>query len=166
MHGVGTARLIVYRAGESWVLENGAMMASSHCRSSRGQKLLSYCVSQCSFYVAGDELLCRRSQGQGPPLRIPNGIHRNRLSLILAVLTKHAKLRLHSVDCHTNVVGGLTLTEPATDLAVALAIASSYFDRPIACDVAAIGEIGAWFPNVAGQNICTSLCDIISERSD
>lgn len=72
------------------------------------------------------------------------------------MLTKHAKLRLHSVDCHTNVVGGLTLTEPATDLAVALAVASSYFDRPIAPDVAAIGEIGAAFPSTTGQNICTS----------
>ncbi|KAK9902071.1 hypothetical protein WJX75_003182 [Coccomyxa subellipsoidea] len=81
-------------------------------------------------------------QGQGPPLRMPNGIHRNRLSLIMAVLSKHARLRLHSVDCHTNVVGGLTLTEPATDLAVALAVASSYFERPIPQDIAIIGEIG------------------------
>ncbi|CAK0785961.1 hypothetical protein CVIRNUC_009174 [Coccomyxa viridis] len=81
-------------------------------------------------------------QGQGPPLRIPNGINRNRMNLIMAVLTKHARLRLHTVDCHTNVVGGLLLTEPATDLAVALAIASSYFDRPISPDLAAIGEIG------------------------
>ena len=84
-------------------------------------------------------------QGQGPPLRIPNGINRNRMNLITAVLTKHARLRLHTVDCHTNVVGGLTLTEPATDLAVALAIASSYFDRPISSDLAAIGEIGEAF---------------------
>ena len=83
------------------------------------------------------------AQGQGPPLRMPNGIHRNRLSLIMAVLSKHARLRLHSVDCHTNVVGGLTLTEPATDLAVALAVASSYFERPIPQDIAIIGEIGA-----------------------
>ncbi len=81
-------------------------------------------------------------QGQGPPLRIPNGINRNRMNLITAVLTKHARLRLHTVDCHTNVVGGLTLTEPATDLAVALAIASSYYDRPISPHLAAIGEIG------------------------
>ena len=64
------------------------------------------------------------------------------MNLITAVLTKHARLRLHTVDCHTNVVGGLVLTEPATDLAVALAIASSYYDRPISPDLAAIGEIG------------------------
>ena len=88
-------------------------------------------------------------QGQGPPLRIPNGINRNRMNLIMAVLTKHARLRLHTVDCHTNVVGGLLLTEPATDLAVALAIASSYFDRPISPNLAAIGEIG-----MAPHNLC------------
>ena len=88
-------------------------------------------------------------QGQGPPLRIPNGINRNRMNLIMAVLTKHARLRLHTVDCHTNVVGGLLLTEPATDLAVALAIASSYFDRPISPDLAAIGEIG-----MASHTLC------------
>ena len=89
------------------------------------------------------------AQGQGAPLRMPNGIHRNRLSLIMAVLTKHARLRLHSVDCHTNVVGGLTLTEPATDLAVALAVASSYFEQPIGRDFAVIGEIGELLVPVA-----------------
>lgn len=94
-------------------------------------------------------------QGQGPPLRIPNGINRNRMNLIMAVLTKHARLRLHTVDCHTNVVGGLLLTEPATDLAVALAIASSYFDRPISPDLAAIGEIGTASHNL--RACCISL---------
>ena len=89
---------------------------------------------------------------------MPNGIHRNRLSLIMAVLSKHARLRLHSVDCHTNVVGGLTLTEPATDLAVALAVASSYFERPIAQDIAIIGEIGAQQTN---YSLCSHLEKII-----
>ncbi len=46
------------------------------------------------------------------------------------------------MDLHTNVVGGLLLSEPATDLAVALAIASSFHEQPIAADLAAIGEIG------------------------
>ena len=43
---------------------------------------------------------------------MPNGISRNRLSLILAVLAKHARLRMHAVDCHTNVVGGLQVPTP------------------------------------------------------
>lgn len=46
------------------------------------------------------------------------------------------------MDLHTNVVGGMLLSEPATDLAVALAIASSFHEQPIAADLAAIGEIG------------------------
>jgi predicted ATP-dependent serine protease len=52
---------------------------------------------------------------------MPNGISRNRLSLILAVLAKHARLRLHAVDCHTNVVGGLQVC-PAPPLLPALAL--------------------------------------------
>ncbi|KAK9843738.1 hypothetical protein WJX81_004492 [Elliptochloris bilobata] len=81
-------------------------------------------------------------QGGGPPVRVPNGLKGNRLSLILAVLTKHARMPLYKVDLHINVVGGLLLSEPATDLAVALAIASSFYEQPIAADLAAIGEIG------------------------
>ncbi len=76
------------------------------------------------------------------------------MNLITAVLTKHARLRLHTVDCHTNVVGGLVLTEPATDLAVALAIASSYYDRPISPDLAAIGEIGRVSLASAASGLC------------
>jgi len=52
------------------------------------------------------------------------------------------RARGRQVDLHTNVVGGLLLSEPATDLAVALAIASSFHEQPIAADLAAIGEIG------------------------
>jgi predicted ATP-dependent serine protease len=48
-------------------------------------------------------------QGQGPPLRVPTGVNRNRLALIIAVLTKHLKLRMFRVDVHTNVVGGLLM---------------------------------------------------------
>jgi DNA repair protein RadA/Sms len=89
-------------------------------------------------------------QGQGPPMRIPSGVNRNRLGLILAVLSKHVRLRMYRVDVHTNVVGGLLMQEPATDLAIAVAIVSSYFDMPTPRDIAVIGEIGtpaslSWF---------------------
>lgn len=49
---------------------------------------------------------------------------------------------MHAVQIHTNVVGGMTMTEPANDLAIAVAIASSYFEQPVARDIACIGEIG------------------------
>ena len=51
-------------------------------------------------------------------------------------------LQMYAVEVHTNVVGGLSIEEPATDLAVAMAIASSYYERPIGRDIAVIGELG------------------------
>lgn len=52
-------------------------------------------------------------------------------------------LQMHAVSIHTNVVGGMTMSEPANDLAIAVAIASSYYEQPIARDVVCIGEVGA-----------------------
>jgi DNA repair protein RadA/Sms len=77
-----------------------------------------------------------------PPSRFPSGVNRQRLALLLAVLGKHTEMRPYSVDVYLNVTGGLEMSEPATDLAVACAIASSYFEQPIARDVAMIGEVG------------------------
>jgi DNA repair protein RadA/Sms len=71
-----------------------------------------------------------------------NGIEHNRLLMLLAVLTKRVGLALTNHDVYTNVVGGLMLDEPAADLGVAAAIASSYRDRRIAPDLALIGEVG------------------------
>ena len=49
---------------------------------------------------------------------------------------------MHAVQIHTNVIGGMTMMEPASDLAIAVAIASSFYEQPIAQDIACIGEIG------------------------
>jgi len=78
----------------------------------------------------------------GNPRRTANGIDFNRLLLICAVLTRRAGLRLFDQDVFTNVVGGLQINEPAADLAIAVAIASSVRDRPVAADFTIIGEIG------------------------
>ena len=51
-------------------------------------------------------------------------------------------LQMHAVQIHTNVVGGMTMTEPANDLAIAVSIASSYFEQPIARDIVCIAEVG------------------------
>ena len=81
---------------------------------------------------------------QGPAGRYPSGVNRDRFSLLTAVLQKHAKLRLYTVDIHTNVVGGgLAVKEPASDLAIAVAIASSYYETLVPPTIAVIGEIGA-----------------------
>lgn len=76
------------------------------------------------------------------PRRTANGIDYNRLLLLTAVLSRRVRLPIHDKDVFVNVVGGLQLKEPAADLAVALAIASSVRDRPIHADIAVIGEVG------------------------
>ena len=74
--------------------------------------------------------------------RRSNGIDYNRSAMLLAVIEKRGGLPVSNCDAYINVIGGLTLDEPAADLATALAIASSYLDRPLGADLAAIGEIG------------------------
>ncbi len=78
----------------------------------------------------------------GHPRRTANGIDFNRLLLIVAVLSKRVGLRLGDQDVFANVIGGLRIDEPASDLAVAAAIASSVRDTPVAADLAFVGEIG------------------------
>jgi len=78
----------------------------------------------------------------GNPRRTPNGIDINRLLLITAVLTRRLGVRLSEQDVFVNVVGGLRITEPAADLAVAAAIASSMKDAPVRADTVLIGEVG------------------------
>ena len=76
------------------------------------------------------------------PRRTANGLDFNRLVLVCAVLTKRAGLALGSQDVIANVVGGLRVHEPAADLGLALAIASSYRDAALPRDLVAIGEVG------------------------
>jgi len=78
----------------------------------------------------------------GNPRRTPNGIDFNRLLLITAVLSRRLNLRLSEQDVFVNVVGGLRISEPAADLAVAAAITSSMRDQPIKADLALVGEMG------------------------
>ena len=74
--------------------------------------------------------------------RRSNGIDYNRAAMLLAVLEKRGGLQVSGCDTYINVIGGLSLDEPAADLATVLAIASSFLDRPLGADLAAIGEIG------------------------
>jgi DNA repair protein RadA/Sms len=78
----------------------------------------------------------------GHPRRTANGVDLNRLLLTLAVLTRRAGVRVDDLDVFVNVVGGMRIGEPAADLAVAVAVASSINDRPISADTALIGEVG------------------------
>jgi DNA repair protein RadA/Sms len=78
----------------------------------------------------------------GNPRRTPNGIDFNRLLLVTAVLSRRVGLRLGEQDVFVNVVGGLQVEEPAADLAVAAAIASSMRNAPVRADTVLIGEVG------------------------
>ncbi len=76
------------------------------------------------------------------PRRTANGVDFNRLLLLTAVLNKRIGLDLSDQDIFVNVVGGLQIDEPAADLSVAAAIASSFRNRPVAADLAMMGEVG------------------------
>jgi len=78
----------------------------------------------------------------GMPRRNANGIDYNRVTLLAAVLEKRAKLSLNSQDIYTNLVGGIKISEPALDLAIAMAIASSLKNIAIPLDTIVIGEVG------------------------
>lgn len=78
----------------------------------------------------------------GHPRRTANGVDFNRLLLTIAVLSRRVGVRLTDQDVFVNVVGGLRISEPAADLAVAAAISSSVKDLPLPSDMAFIGEVG------------------------
>jgi DNA repair protein RadA/Sms len=88
--------------------------------------------------VAGSEL--------ESPRRVANGIDRNRLSLVLAVLSRHARLPLGGADVFVNVAGGVRVDEPGADLAVAMAVASAQRNQPLVGGdgkpLACFGELG------------------------
>ena len=78
----------------------------------------------------------------GNPRRMGSGIDSNRLNLSCAILEKYAKLMLQQQDAYIKVIGGLKIEEPAADLSLAMAIASSYKSKPIPAGDILIGELG------------------------
>ena len=76
------------------------------------------------------------------PRRASDGFDFNRAVLMLAVMEKRAGMKMSLFDAYINVIGGLRLDEPAADLPIVLALASSYRDQCIADDLVAIGEVG------------------------
>lgn len=76
------------------------------------------------------------------PQRVAQGIDSRRLAVVIAVLQKRAGLSLAGADVFVNVAGGIKLEEPAADLGLALALASSFRDKPVSPDLLAVGEVG------------------------
>jgi DNA repair protein RadA/Sms len=76
------------------------------------------------------------------PRRTTSGLDSSRVAMILAVLEKRAAVPVRQADCYASTVGGIKLTEPASDLAIALAMASSVFERALPLGAVAMGEVG------------------------
>ena len=79
--------------------------------------------------------------GYGSPRRATTGVDTNRVLMLIAVLARHAGLNLTSHDVYVNVAGGLRIDEPAADLAIAVALASSLRDRPVQPATVLAGEV-------------------------
>lgn len=78
----------------------------------------------------------------GYPKRTAAGVDLNRLNVLAAVATKRGSINLSSSDIYVNIVGGIRVNEPAIDLAIILAIASAFYNQPLASDLVAFGEVG------------------------
>ncbi|WP_284305805.1 DNA repair protein RadA [Mobilicoccus caccae] len=80
--------------------------------------------------------------GGGSPRRTTSGLDHSRVAMVLAVLEKHVKIPVGTCDCYVSTVGGVRLSEPASDLATAMSVASSLADRPLPRSTVVIGEVG------------------------
>ncbi len=100
------------------------------------------CVMEGARPVLAEIQALLASSSYPTPRRTSNGFDYNRAAMLLAVLEKRGQLKVSQCDAYLNIIGGLKLDEPAADLAAILALASSYLDKPIGAQVAAIGEVG------------------------
>jgi DNA repair protein RadA/Sms len=103
------------------------------------------CVGVC---LKGNQAMCLEVQSlvaacvYGMPRRVTGEIENQRVSLILAVLSKRLEAGLENRDAYVKVAGGIRVDEPGIDLAVGVALMSSFYDRPVKAGLACFGEIG------------------------
>lgn len=112
------------------------------------------CVMEGSRPILAEVQGLVASSNYGNARRMSTGFDYNRMSMLLAVLEKRSGYFFSNCDAYINVVGGLRLDEPATDLSVALALISSLKDIPIRDDTLVIGEIG-----LGGELRTVSYCE-------
>ena len=112
------------------------------------------CVMEGSRPILAEVQGLVASSNYGNARRMSTGFDYNRMSMLLAVLEKRSGYFFSNCDAYINVVGGLRLDEPATDLSVALALISSLKDTPIRDDTLVIGEIG-----LGGELRAVSYCE-------
>ncbi len=112
------------------------------------------CVMEGSRPILAEVQGLVASSSYGNARRMSTGFDYNRMSMLLAVLEKRSGFLFSTCDAYINVVGGLKLDEPATDLSVAIALISSLKDTPVRDDTIAIGEIG-----LGGELRTVSYCE-------
>ena len=100
------------------------------------------CVMEGQRPVLAEVQALLAPAAQSVSRRTSNGFDYNRAAMLMAVLEKRGALKVSGCDAFLNGIGGLSVDEPAADLAAVLALASSYLDKPIGNHVAAIGEVG------------------------
>jgi DNA repair protein RadA/Sms len=128
--------------------ENGLTEVANPSEAFLAERMVNAPGSAIAVTMEGTRPLLVELQGLTSPTqfgnarRTPNGVDYNRLLMIAAVLTRRAGLKLAEQDIFVNVVGGIKIDEPAADLAIAAAVASSMRDLPIRADAALIGELG------------------------
>ena len=101
----------------------------------------------CATVAGGRPLLCEvqaltTTTIFGLPTRRVTGLDFQRVQIVIAAVSRAANLALSNLDIYVNVAGGLKISEPAADLAAALAIVSAAVDKPIEADICAFGEVG------------------------
>lgn len=128
--------------------EGGLVEVANPSEAFLAERMINAAGSAIAVTMEGTRPILVEIQGLTSPTqfgnarRTANGVDFNRLLLIAAVLTRRAGLKLAEQDIFANVVGGLQIDEPAADMAVAVAIASSWRDIPVKADAVLIGEIG------------------------
>ncbi|MFP4056533.1 MAG: DNA repair protein RadA [Candidatus Brocadiia bacterium] len=127
-------------SGLAEVAELSSVFVSQHRGAVPGSVVVPCIEGTRALLVEVQALVSRANYGT--PERKVSGLDRNRVAMLLAVLERRADLVLAGHDVFVNAVGGVRLSEPAADLGAAIAMASSFTDRPVAPDLLAAGEVG------------------------
>jgi DNA repair protein RadA/Sms len=127
-------------SGLAEVSNPSEMMLSGRPGSVPGSVVVSSLEGTRPMLIEIQSLVC--STNFGVPRRMATGIDYNRLTMLMAVLEKRVGLQLYNFDAYVNVVGGIRLDEPACDLGIAAAVASSFRNIPVREGCVLIGEIG------------------------
>ena len=135
------------------VVENPSERLLSH-RAKGASGSVVFCGLEGSRPLLCDVQALAAPSYYGTPRRTVSGADSGRVALLLAVLEKRCGQRTGSQDVYVNIAGGLELSEPAADLALCIAVASSLKDTSVGADVAVMGEVG-----LAGEVRAIPQCD-------